>query len=240
MNPGDGEAKSEGRAPSVFDRVANAIAEAKEEADDVLASRPDLGVVVSLLKVWATAAVESGHFLRPDPSLGVLPIGPDLYRIMAENDVARPFIEPLIAQKGLEKSETASARLLEVLDCLISSELKPPAEHYLHRVAQLYLWGFDVETFALARSVLDSALQSKISDETVRRHLQAGKFVTLDERIRVAKMTNMISDASVRAANDIRRKGNDILHSAPDARSKIATPLDAIRTLRQVLEELYP
>lgn len=232
----------------VFDLTDGAITEAEQDATDFLVERPDLRPIVDAVRRWCDAAVASGKKLQATSELAALAldgrapvtIPEEHVAAFAAGDLARPFIDPAIAREGMRRAQNARRRLIELLGLLVAAPLNPPAEHYLWRVAALYIWGFDAEVLALARAVLDSALQERLPDEVVRKTVAVkGKYVTLWDRIQAAKTRGLLDPDQADLADDIRDAGNDILHHPPKPRSRISTPIDGISALRTVLHALY-
>jgi hypothetical protein len=154
--------------------------------------------------------------------------------------VVRPFLDKAIADNALVRMTEASERVVQLLPLLVGVQLPPPAEYYLNRVGLLYVWGYDIEIFTMARSVLEFGLQSRMTDEQVRD--LAGtkdRYVVLKDRIKAAHKGRLLSEEMAKRADDIREAANDILHKAPKPGSSIEGPLDLITALRDVLTVLF-
>jgi hypothetical protein len=88
---------------------------------------------------------------------------------------------------------------------------------YLERVAKCYVLNLPTEFAVMARSVLDSAIESQVDNEAVVALLgQRGRSsIGLKRRIEYCAATDIFDSETERAATRVRETGDDAVHLAP-------------------------
>lgn len=114
---------------------------------------------------------------------------------------------------GVSPTEMAR-RMRDIFEALRENPGKFP-DFYLRRVADCYVKGLIAEFAVMARAALESALKQVITDEVVRSSVGAGPRVTLERRCEAALALGHLSEDGFRAAQEIRKAGNDAVHFRP-------------------------
>lgn len=233
--------------PEPFAQIAEAIQSAEADFTSTHPMDTDGRFWVDAIAAWAdvligaaTSLLEQPHldWLRTHPMGGSSPLlserirSPDLFPL-------HELLQIRLARSALRRIKTGESRLSELLDYLVDVSLSERSRDYLTRVASLYLWGFDAESIALARSVLEVALEAKLPDDAVRSLVTVkGREPTLSDRIAAAYNAKALDDDTRRAAHDLRVAGNEVLHTAPGAYTTVTSSVDALQKLRAVLRRL--
>jgi hypothetical protein len=235
----------------VFDRIRLAIQAAKREEDEFAAKKsaenPLSAALMRAFIDWSTSAYVAGRSLRPSAELRRL-MADELEAAVDDNAASavarlpfvRPYLDIRLAEDGLNRAEEGSERLIELLDYLVGSSLSRRAEDYLSRVAGLYNWGFDAEAVVLAGAVLETALHDRLAEDDAQErslNLTSSSAASLVEACGPKKL-GLFDDRLRRQAHRLRQSRNDIVHNA--AGSQLLTPVDAIRSLGELLSALFP
>jgi hypothetical protein len=200
-------------------------------------------------RAWAEGAFKACSTLQYDRKLETvrfgerhrIPVDRESWRQFMLSDPVAAFLALSAAEHGYVMSAKATARCVDLLEFLIEAKLPATVAAHLSRLAQLYLWGFDSETYVLARSVLEAALADRLSDENVRAaqsHSGASQEIALQERIEAACRLGVLTRDDADRAHAIRRDGNEVLHVAPGLTRHHASALDVIRSTARVLRSL--
>jgi hypothetical protein len=240
------------RSHIVFWRLRQALADdhaywAQFDAVDKTAYGHDLWTG---FQKWADAAYEATATLRYSPDLeemplhdgSAIPVERSSWRSMLTADVTFPLLSLRMAERAYDMTAQAAFRCKDLITLVVRE--RPPADvaSFLERVAQLYLWGFDSEVYALGRSVLDAALKQRLPDDVVRQlqHDPAGprRYPDMRDRIRAAVAKGLLTRDQGVQADHIRKDGNDVIHEFPNANLHHASPLYLIRTLTRLLRSL--
>jgi len=233
--------------PEPFAQIAEAIESAEADFTATHPMDTDGQFWVDAIVAWADVLVGAAGSLLEQPHLDWLrthPLGgssPLLSERIRSPDLAplQELLQIRLARYALGRIRTGHSRLTQLLDYLVDVSLSELSREYLTRVASLYLWGFDAESIALARSVLEVALESKLPDEAVRELVTVkGREPSLTDRIAAAYKAKALDDDTRQAAHDLRLAGNEVLHRAPGAYTFVASPVDALTKLRAVLRRL--
>ena len=144
---------------------------------------------------------------------------------------------------------TARERFLDLLFLLQDREPSPSAKAFLQRVARCYLFGFDAECVVMCRAVLDREFgETVVDDDQVSEWWESYKntpkgknyrgkrppYGNLRAKIQAAVFAEMIEEADGKAADVVRKRGNDGVHKNPDKDDA----LDAVEKTLQVLDAL--
>jgi len=247
------QAEDEPLEPTALSRMREAIYDEEDYLGMLLDALRDTNsyTLISSVRDWAAAAFRSAHTLKYTnrlegisyfPRTEPLKLAPEEWPAFGRSFDVMPFIMLEAAAQALPMTGYASLRCAELLKSLIKG--KPPSDvaSYLERVAKLYIWGFDSETYALARSVLEAALEMYVSDARVHdafgRRPGERHPVDLAERIDAAHALGILDEASCTAAHNVRQDGNMVLHEFPNSNLYYKTPIDAIQALSQILSVL--
>jgi len=96
------------------------------------------------------------------------------------------------------------------------------------------------EGAAMARAVLDTALQDTLNDRDVQYagNAKTTYRVDLDDRLKHLKREQLISPEAWEAADAIRVNGNQAVHLAPGVADDLLTTLRRLRLVLSEVEEL--
>jgi hypothetical protein len=107
---------------------------------------------------------------------------------------------------------------------------------YLVRVAHCYAIDLKTELAAMARAVLDTALQDYIDDEAVRREIIIGRYVTLDARLQYCRSKGILTRDALAAADLVKKSGDDAIHMAPGLEADPNRVLESLAVVLQALD----
>jgi hypothetical protein len=209
---------------------------------------------LAAFRTYAAAAIRAVETLRFVPELNQLPVmeghsipverrGDDS-TLTWEDLVGTPptlNMVPLeLAEQAYNKSINAVQRCWELVRLVIEARPSGSVAGFMERLASLYIWGFDSETYVLARSVLESVLKDRLPDHVVRRVLdyENDRRIDLRDRVEAARQQGLLSSGQAKTAEDIRRDGNAVIHEFPNAHLYHATPFELLRKLSALLERL--
>lgn len=151
--------------------------------------------------------------------------------------------------EAMEMLSIARARFRDMILLLKDRQPCDRAKAFLQRVARCYLFGFDAECVVMCRAVLDREFDETVVDDdqvsdwwkwyatTSEGKRYKGKkppYGQLWAKIHAAGYARMISDADRKAADAVRKRGNDAVHKRPD----IGESLEVVRQTVQVLDAL--
>lgn len=196
---------------------------------------------------WGKAAMEAADTLRYRPELDAIPlhtgetvpVDKETWASMARSYYTMPYLSLLLSERAHTMTIQAAFRVAEILQFVIEQQPSAAVSAFLERLAKLYIWGFDSETYVLARSVLEAALKQRFPDESVRRASGSDRrYPDLSERITAAANLGIFTSAERRLATSLRRDGNDVIHEFPNLNLNFKSPLEAIDAVGRLLEKL--
>ena len=108
------------------------------------------------------------------------------------NDVPEfeELIESELAKESLAMIASGITRLKDLMFILILIQKVTVPEiplNYLKRVFRCYIWGLDPECVILCRSVIETAINDKLSDKFWQKHCNYGEGYTLKNKITALK-----------------------------------------------------
>lgn len=240
--------------PIILSRIRAAIEDDKAFWSVISSSAcryPKVAEYMKLLHDWARVAFDSAMCLKysPSPDSDAKVAGlwkndelpASLRRQYAMQDCVLPLIAQRAAEHALHLTVEATLRTAQILEFVSETHLPSDVSAFLERLAQLYIWGFDSEAYALARGVIEAALKNRMSDDTVWAHLEPSRkrrYPNLEDRIDAAHRAGILSNKAKQLAGRIRRDANDVLHEFPNANLCHKSPLAMIRSTAAVVREL--
>jgi len=108
---------------------------------------------------------------------------------------------------------------------------------YLERVAKCYVLNLPTEFAVMARSVLDSAIESRVDNEAVVALLgpRGRNGIGLKRRIEYCAATDIFDSETERAATRVRETGDDAVHLVPGIKYEMDSLLeDLIKCLAAI------
>jgi hypothetical protein len=181
------------------------------------------------MRSWGVTAYQASQTLRYEASLESIDFGQGLTEHLPQNewsewartDIVFQGLSLEVSREAIDMALTATFRCAEVVKFVTRTRLPSDVAAFLERLATLYIWGFDSETYALARSVIESALKSQMPDALVWRFLpddrRGRRFLDLNDRIDAARRAGLINKDVADLARMIRQDGNDVLHEFPNS-----------------------
>lgn len=129
--------------------------------------------------------------------------------------------------RALMKSAGAAERLILLTDSLMiiqRLQLPTPLGDFVQLVARSYVWGFDAECIAMCRSALEQALRKRVTYDMCEGQLgerNRGEDYSFSDRICVAKKEGLLSEELAKTVDDVRLRGNKIVHDDVNLTQKI-------------------
>ena len=209
---------------------------------------------------WATVAAElltwAGDLFKVTQSLTYeadksalpvkgsrLPLPPAVLSVIADTKVLAPFVDYVVLEQGRDLIQRARSRVTLLMPMLLQMPVNEFARRYLHRLATLYVWGFDVEVHVMCRAVLDAIFQELVPAEDAGRLLRRQKkphAVSLNDRLCLGRFSSppLLTEDSWVTAYRLKEDGNDVLHQDVDHALNFPDSLKAIAKLREVISRL--
>ena len=176
-----------------------------------------------------------------------------MLRSHADSVIVKDCVGLKLARESLDQLTGASERCLRLLNIIQGRGISPRASEFIRRATELYVWGFEVESVIMCRSVLEAALVSRLDEELDLDEPPP----PLDELIRLAGVHTILAgyhplpDNKWRArrstplwqAQRIKWLGNYLIHESPKFRGDpddIPDAFSAIRELSILLGLLFP
>ncbi len=239
------------------------------EAGEEAGGAPEVRAVHRKLEAIGTAVRKLLHTLSPDAEAvatirAFVDVAEDEHPREAAAEVIQALRRTPIVRDNVriglgfeatgELLPRAEARIADLMGLIAARAVTPRAASFLDRATRLYLWGFDPECVILCRSVLESALTSRVSDE-----IELDGEPTLDNLLRIAGELEILdglertsSRRGWRAkkgtplwrAERLKWAGNHVLHDQPEIEPEretdIGDALTAVSELADVLSLLFP
>ena len=106
----------------------------------------------------------------------------------------------------------------------------PVTNTYLREATRAYIVGFPQACVALCRAALEQGLKENLGRQLL------GHYIEFDELLKEARKFNLLDKITEKAARDIAKKANDVLHEKPVDLDKALTVLEGLRAL---LPQIY-
>ena len=202
--------------------------------------------LVCLLDQVGSRILTTAHALRVDGELTALlknhrPLEEphETAKDLLWYEVAQSRAEIELAAQAVSRLWESKERLQTLLLHLSRFDVSARAAAYIDRMVQCYLWSMDTECAVMARSVLETALEELLPDDRMTDlGYRRGRFgFDFGKHCDAAEKIGLLSDTGLQYANEIRRAGNDAVHSTPGLHPS------AFETLARTivcLRELFP
>lgn len=144
-----------------------------------------------------------------------------------------------LAKNFINKINKAADRLVSLeysLTIMENFKMNKTIAKFLTLVTRSYVWGFDAECIILCRSAMEKAIEDKVTYEMCenilgKRYGKQQNYVLAD-RIMVAQKEGLIEKEIAKIANNIRVRGNKVLHDDPNlTKTVFKTITDTIRVI---------
>lgn len=148
--------------------------------------------------------------------------GPDAGAIKSPPDWLNRFDmaygESIVAEQHMERLHGFKSRLQSLVPLALPIRFAEPVRSAIRRAVRLYLLGLDVECIGFCRVALESLMRQKIAERVPASQLSENQdletLVDICVSPKVLPHVNGRQADSIRKhANDLRRRGNDVLHA---------------------------
>jgi hypothetical protein len=142
-----------------------------------------------------------------------LPVSPNDSRTKAavfENTLQIAAMQQFVQQPG------RLARRLQSLATYLVRHANDRTAEYLARVAKCYVLDMGAELAVMSRAALESALESVLDDDEVRRTVGADRFIGLERRLEYCSAKGILDLPTRRAADFVKEVGDLAAHAAPN------------------------
>ena len=152
--------------------------------------------------------------------------GPDLNEIL----------EAELAKVSVGMIASAATNLWDLFAVLTQIQKAPIPEiplNYLKRVFRCYIWGLKPECIILCRSVVEVAIDEKISNRMCAKFCNRNKpNYTLADKLKTIEKSGLFDKEFVQTLNEIRLRGNKCVHGDMDVVKDVkGTVVDTCKAL---------
>jgi hypothetical protein len=153
--------------------------------------------------------------------------GPDVMSTDADQQLVMTHVE----------TDRMLLRKVEVLLRHVRTSAGERTSSYLAAVSRCYLLGLVPEMAVMARAVMESALEERIEEESVRARVGPDRGrVGLGQYIEYAFAEGIFDHATREAAKRLKSKGDDAIHSAPGLEGSGEGILDDLHRVLDALD----
>ena len=195
------------------------------------------------VKDWCTALVAA--ISEPNEADSILGLFRELNRAFQQSDEYsgpefNQMIEFELAKKTVGMIADAAPNtfsLFGILCQIQDNDFSRIPMDYLKRVLRCYVWGLYPESVILCRSVIETALNDKLSDKFWTKYCNYGEGYTLKNKINAVERSRLISGDMIQILHKIRCRGNKCVHGDMEAVKDIkGTIADTCKALIRISE----